>query len=431
MSLVEVVEGAARDGVRTLLLAMLRRRGDVTGRLLDPAMYADPYPTYRWVREQGTPVGTEFGLALAGHDVCDAVLRSPHVISASGRRKELLGQGPRFQRWLFSLPDRGDIIEPIGPESMIGLDGAAHARLRGLVKERFTPAAIERWRPRVEQIADELLDQVQGPSFDVMNGFADELPVRVICELLGVPAQERAEFQRWGAAIATDLDALTPAHTRRAATRALHELTAYLTDLLRRCRGRPGDDLISDLLHQQDEQSLSPRELTGLCTLLLFAGFETTVNLIGNGVMALVEHPDQGDLLAADAALIPQAVEEMLRYDAPVQMVARIPQRTLEVEGMVLPEGLVVSLFLGGANRDPAVFDDPDRLDVRRSNARRHLAFAAGPHHCLGAALARLEGEVAFARLLDRFGPPRLAGRALRRRSFVIRGYRRIPLATR
>lgn len=433
MQAIQTVSGGARDVIRAGMLAGLRRRGDSTGKLLDPAMVRDPYPTYRWMRDQGPFVVTSMATATAHHHVCNEVLRSPKVETASGRLPHLFDDEPALMRWLFGYPRRPGLVQPLGPESLIGMDGPGHARLRRLVGGAFTRSAIERWRPRLTEIAHELLDgALAEPSFDLMSSYAGALPVRAITELLGNTDVDLPRFRRWGADVAADLDALASAPRQRAATRALEEMNRYFEDYLRRKRSHLGDDLISELIREEQEgDRLSARELTSLCVLLLFAGFETTVNLIGNGVMALVQHPDQLDLVRADRALVPGAVEEMLRWDAPVQTVSRIPTETLEVDGAVLQAGTLVTLMLGGANRDPAVFEDPDGFDVRRPNARKHLSFAAGPHHCLGASLARLEAEVALTVLLERLGDLRLAGKPTRRDTFILRGFAAVPLVSR
>lgn len=264
-----------------------------------------------------------------------------------------------------------------------------------------------------------------------MTGLAGPLPVRAICELLGVPAADAPRFRRWGAAVAADLDSLSPAHRQRAATQALRGLEDYFERLIAQRRHDGGDDILSRLIDAESEGGrLNQRELITTAVLLLFAGFETTVNLIGNGTAALVRHPEQVALLHEDPSLIPGAIEEMLRYDAPVQVVARVPATDVDIAGTHLPAGQMVSLMLGGANRDHEVFAQPHRFHVRRPNARKHLSFAAGPHHCLGASLARLEAEIAFTALLERFETLTLAGRERRRRTFVLRGFTSIPLST-
>lgn len=429
----QAVTGVVRDSVRSGVLAGMRRRGDLTGRLLDPAMFTDPYPTYDWLREQGRVVRADLGVITTSHEMCSAVLRHPSVVSANATRDSFTAGTPAFIRWLFSSPDRTGLIDPIGADSMIGMDGPDHTRLRRLVSSVFTPAAVERLRGRLEAITDELLDEAMARrEFDVMSALAGPLPVRAICAVLGVPERDIPRFRSWGGAIAADLDSLSPAHRQRQATNALRELERYFDDLVERRRGEPGDDILSRLVAAEaDGSRLSHRELVTMATLLLFAGFETTVNLIGNGTAALLDHPEQYALLREDPGLIPGAVEEMLRFDAPVQTVARVTTRDVEICGERLPAGVMVSTMIGGANRDPRVFEHPERFDVVRPNARAHLSFALGPHHCLGASLARLEAQIAFARLVERLPRLEAAGPRRRRRTFILRGYRSVPVVSR
>ncbi|SDT43721.1 cytochrome P450 [Microlunatus soli] len=430
MNVGDVVQGFARDRIRTALLAGLRLRGDLMGQIFDSTVRDDPYPMYRRLREMGPVVRTTMGPLTTHHAVCDGVLRHPSVLTATTMRDEIAGGGQRFQRWLFGTPNRGALIEPIGPESMIGMNAPEHTRMRKLVSKAFTRRAVEELRPRLTRIADDLVHQVRSePSFDLMSEVAGVFPVSVICELLAIPEPDHQQFRRWGSALAADLDTLTPAPKEREATNALRALQDYFTDLFDQRRRDPGDDLLSELIMVEEAgDRLTSRELLATCTLLLFAGFETTVNLIGNGVAALLDHRDQLDQLRSDHGLIPAAVDELLRYDTSIQLTSRVPSEDIEVEGVQLRAGEPVSVMIGGANRDPAVFDDPESLDIDRHNARRHLSFAAGPHHCLGASLARLEGEIMITALLDQLGDLRPAGEAPRRPTFVLRGYESLPL---
>lgn len=429
MSLVEVANGAARDVIRKGVLAGLRLKGDFTGRMMDPRMVQDPYPAYEWLRAQGPIAGPGYLLATASHAVCDGLLRHPAIRTANGIRDQAVDGASAFQHWLFSHPPRPGLVDPIGAESMIGMDGDGHARLRRATRSAFLPKAVEALRPRLTDVAEQLLATARRePEFDLMSAYAGALPVTAICELLGIPAQDRARFRRWGGDIAADLDVLAPAHRQRTASRSMREMQEYFIEYIAARRRKPDDGLLSTLMHADGADALDDRELLVLSSLLVLAGFETTVNLIGNGTMALIQHPDQLALLRDDPGLIPAAVDELLRYDAPIQMVARVAAEEIEVAGAQIPAGVIVSVMLGGANRDPEVFDDPERLDVTRPNARKQLSFAAGPHHCLGAPLARLEAEIAFTTLLTQLPTLRLAGTPKRRPTFVMRGYRSIPL---
>ncbi len=425
------VRGLARDSVRSALLAGLRVRGDFLGDWLDPRHRDDPYPLYRRIRDQGRVAVTPIGPMTADHVTCDRILRHPETTTATAGHDNL-PEASWFERWMFGGPDRGDLVDPLGPESMIGTDAPDHTRLRRLVSRVFTPSSIADLRPRLTAIAEELVDTArQQDSFDLMADVAHVFPVRAICEVLGIPEADHRRFKEWGSDLAVDLDLLVPAHRQRAAIVALRELSDYLSALLRERRRDPGDDLLSRLVQvEEDGDQLTERELLATCLLLLVAGFETTVNLVGNGTLALVRHRDQLDWLREDLTRVPLAVEELLRFDSPVQLSVRNVAGSLREDLDELPEGGPVLLVLGGANRDPDVFPDPDRLDLARPNARRHLAFASGPHYCLGAALARLEGEIALTTLLDRMGDLRLAGRPRRRPTFVLRGLDSLPLVS-
>lgn len=432
MPVVEVVQGRAREGVARTAMWALGRSGDPGALLLDPRVRRDPYPRYDAIRARGPLVMSRLGWLSASHAVVEAVLRDPRF-----------GHGePRPPRGLVEHAIRppGDphLVDPVGPESMIGMDPPDHTRLRRLVSKAFTPRSIERLRPRLTEIAHGLLD---GPAregrMEVMGDFAGVLPVLAICEVLGVPTADRARFKALGERMAPALDLTLDYARHTRANDALAELEAYFTRLFAQRRREPGDDLLSQLIAVEDEgDRLSPRELMATVTLLLLAGFETTVNLIGNGTLAFLRDRDQWELVRDDPGRVPGAVEEVLRHDGPVQLTARtaledadVPAGTGAVAGApTVRRGQVVMLLLGGANRDPAVFADPGRFDVTRGNARQHLSFAAGPHHCLGAALARLEGEVAFAALAERF--PRLApaGAPRRRQTLILRGLEHLPV---
>ncbi len=430
MSVLEVAQGAIRDTARLAAFRLLRQRDDPMGRLFDPAHREDPYTLYDELRQQGPVTMGPINALTVNHDVATRVFRHPATRTGTAARNEMANANA-LQRWLFKSPDRGDLVDPLGAESMIGLDGSEHARLRRLVSAEFTPSSIAQLRPRLESIAHALVDDIDRSGFDLMDDFANVFPVMAICEVLGIPEADHRQFKAWGTALAADLDAIVPAPKQRAATVALRELTRYLQSLIRARRRDPGEDLLSRLaILEQDGDHLTDRELLSTCMLLLVAGFETTTNLIGNGTLALLHDRDQLDWLRADLGRAPNAVEELLRFDSPVQLSSRFVGEALPVAGGgTLPVGQPLIIFLGGANRDPEVFDDPNRLDLARPDARRHLAFASGPHYCLGAALARLEGEIAFTTLLDRLGDLRLVGPPVRRPTFVLRGLHSLPLS--
>jgi hypothetical protein len=314
---------------------------------------------------------------------------------------------------------------------MLAVDPPSHTRYRRLVSKVFTARAMEALRPRIEELSAELLDELadQGETVDLVARYAAQLPVTVIAEILGVPVEMREQFLAWGNGAAVTLDIGIGYAEFIRAEHDLNALRDWMLGHFQRLRRSPGDDLLSQLVKVQDaEGGLSEDELAGTAMLLLGAGFETTVNLIGNGTLAFESHPDQLALLQDDPSLWPNAVEEILRYDSPVQRTARVAMSATELAGQSLATGQLVVTLIGGANRDPAVFPDPYRFDVGRENARDHLAFSAGAHYCLGAALARLEGEIGLRTLFERYPDLALAGTPQRRGTRVLRGYDYIPV---
>jgi cytochrome P450 len=350
-----------------------------------------------------------------------AVLRDPRFGRAGFRQAvtSAIGDGPlaeSYSLW-FLFQDPPD-----------------HTRLRGLVSKAFTPRAVENMRQKIEDVVEQLLDQQRGKAtFDLMGSVAYQVPVLVICELLGVPEADRGRFSEWSAALAKGLDILSvpdPDSVRRG-NEAAAGLTAYFRQLIATRRTQPGDDLLTALIAAEEAgDRLTEDELLATCVLLFFAGHETTVNLIGNGILALLRWPDQLDRLRKEPALMGGAVEEMLRYDSPVQRTGRVALEDLELNGRFFQAGWRVNMLVGAANRDAAQFPDPDRLDVTRANASQHLSFATGIHYCVGAPLARLEAQLAIAALLRRYSDLRLAGeRPAYRPTFVLRGLSRLEVA--
>lgn len=435
MSTITRIRKTALYGAVRTTLGVRGTMGDLGAQLLGKDARADPYPLYRRIRDRGRLVPSSIGWLTATHEVCDAVLRDHERFGSAEVATDTRDAG-----WLdhlvgaavseaFVAGAGGEAPNPLGPESMIGMNPPDHTRLRRSVGRAFTPRAIARLRPRVEQVTADLLDTaLTRGRLDVVTDLAGTLPVVVICELLGVPTESRAQIKRWGEDVALLLDIVGPAEQVRAAT-AVTELAGYFTELFAQRRAAPGDAVIDRLLAEEGaEEPIPERELMATALLLLVAGFETTVNLIGNGVLALLEHPDQEAVLRADRSLLPNAVDEMLRWDPPVQQDGRFVRRPVRFEGHDLPVGSQVLPLLAGANRDPAVFRHPERFDVTRDDADRHLSFASGVHYCLGAALARMEAEVALAALLDRVPRLRQAGPARRRPSTTLRGLTSLPL---
>ncbi|HLH68655.1 MAG TPA: cytochrome P450 [Candidatus Dormibacteraeota bacterium] len=377
----------------------------------------DPYPFYEQLRSAGPVVwATSLGRWLVtGHAEVVEVLRDERF-SADRRRWE--GFAP--------------VIEPgrEGGRSMLVADPPDHTRLRTLVQKAFTPRMVERLRPRIETLVEEALNAAgERGGMDLVADLAYPLPVTVIAELLGVPVEDRAAFRRWSDALVGALDPVAPANRRGAVLAARDALHAYLRQVIAERRADPRDDLISRLVEAEEQgDRLSGPELLAMGVLLLVAGHETTVNLISNGVNALLNHPDQLARLHREPELIEPAVEELLRYDSPVQLTGRVALEALELGGQRVEPGQMVTLMLGAANRDPRVFADPGRLDLGR-DPNPHLAFGRGIHFCLGAPLARLEGQIAIGALIRRFPGLRLAGVPERRPTVTLRGFVSLPLA--
>jgi cytochrome P450 len=309
-------------------------------------------------------------------------------------------------------------------------DPPDHTRLRRLVSKAFTPRTVERLRPRVQAIADALLDAAAGRGgMDVIGEYAFPLPITVIAEMLGIPAADRERFRDWSDVLLT---AIAPQPMGPAVVEAARGLRQYLEARFEERRRAPSGDLISGLLQAEEAgDRLGTEELQGMVYLLLVAGYETTVNLIGSGVLALLQHPGQLARLRGDPALLPSAVEELLRFCAPVMMsTLRYAAEDVALGGAVIPKGGMVFVVIGAANRDPARFASPDDLDITRA-VNKHLAFGHGVHYCLGAPLARMEGEIALGTLLRRMPDLRLgvAPEALRwRPNLILRGLVNLPV---
>ncbi|HEY1818896.1 MAG TPA: cytochrome P450, partial [Trebonia sp.] len=329
----------------------------------------------------------------------------------------------------------GDPRARLAAADLLTMDPPDHTRLRRLVSGAFTPKAIAGLEPFIRDTTDRLLRQANAArGFDLIDALAFPLPITVICHLLGVPAEDRAKFRVWGHGVASSLEPqFGPAGERQSRSSEL-ALDQYLHELVRKRRVDPDGSLLSALVAVEEEgDRLSPGELVSTALLLLVAGFETTVNLIGNGTVALLGgggHRDrkQWRRLGEEPSLVPGAVEELLRYDSPVQMTSRTATEDVEIGGTVIGKGASIIVAIGGANRDPDVFDEPDRVRIDRPNASRHLAFSLGIHHCLGAALARLEGRIAVEELTRRYPALELAGTPARRQLLVLRGFESVPV---
>jgi cytochrome P450 len=404
--------------------------------MADPRASQDPWPLYEALRREAPVSESPMGFfVLARHADCLALLRDRRA-SSDGTRID---------------PDRAPAFTPVDEVANAALgdltqleqdnrpflfrDPPDHTRLRGLVQQAFTPKMVEGLRPRVAQVVDELLDRaLEEGQVDLVDALAYPLPVRIICDLLGVPAEDQDRFKDWSAALARGLDPdfLLSAGERQSRMEAVLSFAAYFFELLADRRAHPGDDLLSQLARAEAEgDRLNEGELLSTCILLLVGGHETTVNLIAGGVLALLQAPDQLVRLRDDPGLTRPAVEELLRYVSPIQWTGRALLDDVEVAGTVLPKGAFVVTLLGSANRDAEAFADPARLDLSRSD-NRHLGFGFGVHHCLGAPLARLEAGVALPALLSRAPGLALATDTIRwRENVVLRGLVDLPVSLR
>ena len=412
-----------REAMRSVLVGTVlvreRWRSGVAYNPLSARMAQDPYPFYAALRARGQVHRSRLLNAwmFSRHADVDAIMRDHRHFGNDPR------QGTLSPRQRAMLP-------PADEFTMLFLDPPDHTRLRALVNKAFTPRAVNALEPQIRDIMATLLDDIEDPGgFDLMKAVAHPLPVIAIAEMLGVPPEDRPQFAVWSAQRARLLEPTIGRREREAAAAASRAFDAYFRSIMEVRRTEPRDDILSALVQAEEEgERLTERETLNMLRLLLIAGNETTTNLIGNGVLALLRSPDQLRRLRDDPGLIPSAVEEMLRFDSPVQTDFRRVLADCEVNGFPVRKRDNIVLLLGAANRDPDVFDEPDRLDVGREQ-RTHLAFGRGIHHCLGAPLARLEGRIALEMLLERFSEIGLrADRPRFRKTIVLRGLESLPL---
>jgi cytochrome P450 len=393
--------------------------------LLDPANRADPYRIFAQFRDRGPFRLPENNVAVfSTYRDCDEVLRHPS--SSSDRFKSTMTR---------RLLESGAVPRPLGSPSFLFLDPPDHTRLRKLVSKAFAPKVVNALQSEISALVDGLLDRIAAEGqFDVVADFAYPLPVAVICRLLGVPLEDEPEFGRASALLAQSLDPFAQftgelpggMEERLQAARWLRE---YFHDLIDQRRSRPGDDFISGLIAVEESgDQLSQDEIISTCNLLLIAGHETTVNLIGNAILAMLRNPVHWAALGADAGRAPAIVEETLRFDPSVQVIGRIAADDMTIAGIEVPAGDVMMLLLAAAQRDPAEFDRPDTFDPDRGSLR-HLGFGRGAHYCLGAPLARLEAVVALSALTARFRGARLDGEPRYKSNVTLRGLSELTVA--
>jgi cytochrome P450 len=382
-------------------------RDDPMAQLLLRPARVNPYPIYERLRAKGPISQTRLGnWVTTGHAETSSVLRDRAFGVVGGEMPAAEGLGLSF----------------------LEMDPPDHTRLRRLAAPAFTPRRIADYAALVEKTVHQLVDDFPvGRRFDLVAAFAAPLPIAVITELLGVPNDRAAEFARFGATIGSALDGVQSLRHARALMHANASLEQMFVDLFALRRREPAGDVISAIVAAEGAQ-VTPAEMVPLCTLLLIAGFETTVNLISNGVLALLDHREQWDTLCADPSLAAGTVEEVLRYDPPVQRTGRIALEDVSLGGADIGRGSFVVTLIGAAGRDPAAYDEPARFDITRRPAVEHLAFSSGIHYCLGAALARLEATVAFRVLAERAPTLRGAGSVQLRDAATIRGPLHLPV---
>ena len=386
--------------------------------LLNPSTRANPYPLYQSIRDCGLLQLPDLSLVvLSSFQDCDEALRHPS--SASDRMKSTLAQ-----RQFAAGADPRSPVQP----GFLFLDPPDHTRLRKLVSKAFAPKVVKALEPDITALVNSVMDSIEERGqFDVVEDLAHPLPVAVICRLLGVPVEDEPQFSRASALLAQALDPFVPI-TGQAAEgvdqrlEASHWLREYMRDLIGQRRSAPGEDLMSELIRVEESgDQLTEEEIISTCNLLLVAGHETTVNLIGNAILALLRDPGQWAALGADPHRAPAVVEEALRYDPPIQLVGRIAAADMTIGRMAIAKGEIMMLLLAAAHRDPAAFDRPDEFDPDRQQLR-HLAFSKGPHFCLGAPLARLETAVALSALTARFPKARLDSEPQYKPNLTLRG---------
>jgi cytochrome P450 len=408
-------------GVRIVSWRLAREGNPLARFLFEPGARVNPYPLFDEIRGRGRLVPTPLLHVTADHAVVSGVLRDAQNFSV------VLGEGakmPAIARWALDAPDP-EISNIVDAPSLLAVDPPTHTRYRRLVTKPFTPRALQQVADRVEERAIELLDGLAGRrEVDIVGEYANLLPVAVIAEILGVPENMHEQFLIWGHGAAPVLDIGLSHREYASVNRSLKAMNLWFSEHFANLRRKPGDDILSQLVNAEPADRLTDLELRATALLLLGAGFETTVNLLGSGVAVLGPDEKSRGRLAAEPDLWPQAVEELLRFESPVQLTGRVARADVEIDGVEITKGTAVLSLLGGANRDPSVFANPEVFDLDRPNSRDHVAFSAGIHYCLGANLAKMEGHTGLRLLFERFPGLRvLPGTGRRRDMQALRGY--------
>ncbi|QWC84324.1 cytochrome P450 [Nocardioidaceae bacterium] len=429
---------SAQHAAPRLVMRRMAATGDLQGTMLMEHGTGRLHEIFEQIRDEGRVYRGSLGYVTTSHQVCKEVLAGGdfHVGFARGRLPGVLGKAALWAQ-------AGGPIGPLTPPSLLAVEPPDHTRYRKLVTRVFSVRAVQQLRERAITVADELLDDLAGESeVDLVERYCSRLPMTMIAEILGVPPEERQKVLEFGEGAAPSLDLGLDWATFRDVEASLAAFEEWLGEHIARLRANPSDDLMSQLVAAtEDGRGLDDHELRATAGLVLAAGFETTVNLLGNGVALLTRHRDQLDgLLAADPGgdegggakpaveRWTNAVDEVLRFDPPVLLTGRSTATDTELDGRSLPAQTMVTVVLAAANRDPEVFDRPQEFDVTRENAGDHLSFSGGRHYCLGAALARMEGEVGLSRLLARYPDLEVLPGATRRPTRILRGYATLPV---
>jgi cytochrome P450 len=415
-------------GARALSKQYARRGHPLERMLFEPGARQNPYPLYEELRSRGRLVKSgAVAQATVDYALVSGALRDSASFSVNFGESPAI---PRVARWLFRPPDP-NVASVVEAPALLGVDPPTHTRYRRMVSKPFTPRALQQVTDRVEERAIELLDGLAGRNrVDIVREYANLLPVAVIAEILGVPANMRDQFLAWGHAAAPVLDIGLTHRGYREVNHAVKAMNGWFSQHFENLRRNPGEDILSQLVNADPADRLNDLELRATAMLLLGAGFETTVNLLGSGVAVIAADDKARARLAAEPTLWEQAVDELLRLESPVQMTGRLAIADTELDGVEIPRGTALLCLLGGANRDPAVFDNPTLFDLDRPNSRDHLALSAGVHYCLGANLARMEGQLGLRLLFERYPDLAVVPNSGQRRDLqALRGYEKLVVA--